>query len=68
MPMNSPALTPEDRVLILGGSGFVQNTSGAAPRSRRFSPYKYIPIAKTTFAEAVRIAHTEEKTPGIKGF
>jgi len=30
---------------------------------------KYIPIAKTTFAEAVRIAHTEEKTgPGIKGF
>ena len=30
---------------------------------------KYIPIVKTTFAEAVRIAHAEEKTgPGIKGF
>jgi len=30
---------------------------------------KYIPIPKTTFAEAVRIAHSEEKTgPGIKGF
>jgi hypothetical protein len=30
---------------------------------------KYIPIAKTTFTEAIRIAHAEEKTgPGIKGF
>jgi hypothetical protein len=30
---------------------------------------KYVSIAKTTFTEAVRIAHAEEKTgPGITGY
>jgi hypothetical protein len=67
--MHKYELTPQDRVLVSGIAPPLIEGLRNEVICKEDEVKKYVPISKTSFAEAVMQAHSEEKKgPGITGF